>query len=144
MQAIDRIMEDEGFRSHAYVDGDGLSIGYGRRISEDGGGISKREALFMLQNDILACEHDLGDLFTWPLWLSISRVRRDALVNMRYNLGPSRFRGFRNMIAAIRMKDWSQAAREALDSKWARQVGRRARRIAYELENDSQLYDGVF
>jgi lysozyme len=37
------------------------------------------------------------------------------------------------MWAAIEISDWPRAAAEAMDSKWARQVGRRAEEIAFML-----------
>lgn len=41
-----------------------------------------------------------------------------------------RLRQFRNMLACLQVEDYEGAAREALDSRWANQVGDRARRIA--------------
>ena len=43
---------------------------------------------------------------------------------MAFNMGVGGFLAFRQMLRAI------EAAREALDSRWARQVGARAARIA--------------
>jgi lysozyme len=49
---------------------------------------------------------------------------------MALNLGWPRLSAFRNMLAALQAMDYATAAREALDSKWAKQVGARAERIA--------------
>lgn len=49
-----------------------------------------------------------------------------ALIDMAFNLGRGGLSGFRGMLAAIAHGDWLAAATEALDSRWARQVGRRA------------------
>ena len=56
---------------------------------------------------------------------------RMALSNMAYNMGLTRLLGFEKMWVALGYGDYEAAAREALDSKWAReQVGRRAPEIA--------------
>lgn len=49
-----------------------------------------------------------------------------ALIDMAFNLGRAGLQGFRGMLAALAREDFAAAATEALDSKWARQVGRRA------------------
>ena len=53
-----------------------------------------------------------------------------GLCNMAYNLGVPRLLGFERMWAALAAGDYERAADEALDSKWARQVGARAARVA--------------
>tara|TARA_B100001094_G_C18171510_1_gene795382 strand:- start:1424 stop:1843 length:420 start_codon:yes stop_codon:yes gene_type:complete len=55
---------------------------------------------------------------------------QETLVNMCFNLGISRLLLFKNMFEAIQEEDWSRAADEALDSKWAKQVGYRAEELA--------------
>ena len=49
---------------------------------------------------------------------------------MAFNLGGPRLAGFRRMRAAIAGNDCNRAADEALDSRWARQTGRRANETA--------------
>jgi lysozyme len=49
---------------------------------------------------------------------------------MAFNLGAQRLRGFAKMIKALASAQYDEAARQALESKWARQVGARAERIA--------------
>ena len=49
---------------------------------------------------------------------------------MAFNLGWPRLSRFKNMIEALKAGDYGRAADEALDSKWADQVGTRAERIA--------------
>ena len=45
---------------------------------------------------------------------------RYALIDLRYNLGPSRFRGFKRMLAALDAQDWPAAGSHLRDSKWYR------------------------
>jgi len=49
---------------------------------------------------------------------------------MCFNLGWPRLSRFEKMLEALKAKDFDTAATEALDSKWADQVGDRAKRIA--------------
>jgi len=62
------------------------------------------------------------------------QVRFDTLTNMCFNLGAPRLSGFKKMWEAIEAGDYSTAAEEMLDSKWARQVGPRADRLAQKME----------
>jgi len=52
-----------------------------------------------------------------------------VLVDMRFNLGPGRFRHFKKMIAAVNDQDFGRAAAEMKDSRWYTQVGQRARTL---------------
>ena len=56
-------------------------------------------------------------------------VRHAAVVDLLYNLGPTRFAKFIRFIAALRAQDWEAAANSLENSLWFRQVGRRGPRI---------------
>lgn len=131
----EQLREDEGFRTHAYRCSAGyLTIGYGRNIDPGpkhrGPGISRGEANILLLHDIQECETDLYSLFGEEVWAKIGKPRRDALVNMRFQLGPGGFRSFTRMIYHVMHFRWGYAATEALDSRWASQTPRRAQRVA--------------
>jgi lysozyme len=49
---------------------------------------------------------------------------------MIFNLGLYGVLGFKRMLAALREKDYLKASKEMLDSKWAKQVGYRAKKLA--------------
>lgn len=124
------LIRDEGFVPHAYQDSEGYwTIGVGRLIDKRrGGGITREEAEYLLDNDI---DRTTGDLHrNIPWWTTLPDPAKRALVNMCFNLGWPRLSGFRRMLAALKRGDYLIAADEALDSKWARQVGVRADRIA--------------
>lgn len=48
-----------------------------------------------------------------------------VLVDMAFNMGTGKLRGFRRMLAALEAKDYARAADEMRDSAWAIQVGKR-------------------
>ncbi len=128
-KSIESIKPDEGFRSKPYRCTSGkLTIGYGRNIEDVG--IYRHEAEVLLTNDIHDC---IEDLLTFQYWTELNLRQQVALINMRFCLGPRRFRQFRRMNRALNLKDYEAAAAELLDSKFAKQVGERANRLAKDL-----------
>jgi lysozyme len=122
----DWIKKNEAFKSHPYLDTVGkLTIGWGRNIDDNG--ISKEEADFLFDNDFARCQRELAP---FPWYVNAPQNVQYALMNMCFNLGIARLLGFRNMIMALTAKDYTKAAMEALDSKWANQVGDRAKQVA--------------
>jgi lysozyme len=81
----------------------------------------------MFANDLRRARHDLVDNFPW--FLALDEVRQAACADLRFNLGPTRFRGFVKFLAAMHRGDYERAAHELVDSKWYGQVGRRGPRI---------------
>lgn len=121
------LIRDEDLRQKPYRCTSGkLTIGVGRNL--DDVGLSNDEALLLLDNDVRACMADLDRSLSW--WRQLSDGRQRALLNMCFNLGWPRLSGFKKMLAALERGDFENASREALNSRWARQVGQRANRIA--------------
>ncbi len=124
---IKLLITHEGLRLKPYRDSVGkLTIGVGRNL--DDVGITEEEALYLLKNDIKRVLDFLKERL--PYWNGLTETRKMALVDMCFNLGPGGFLSFKRMLAALERGDYEQAAREMLDSKWARQVGRRAEELA--------------
>lgn len=123
----ERIKQHEGFRGKPYRCTAGkLTIGYGRNIEDNG--ITEAEASFLLDNDLKRCESECRQIFYW--FDNLDDTRRSVIVEMDFNLGLKKFLGFKKMLAACEKKDYELAAREMLDSLWARQVGQRAETLA--------------
>ena len=106
-------------------------MGYGRNL--DDVGITEEEATYLLSNDIQLAEKALGNVFAD--WQGFTENRQQALLNMIFNLGQTRFMGFKKMLLAIQCGDWEEAAKQALDSRWHKQVGQRARELAEMIRN---------
>lgn len=125
------IMEAEGEiksggRHVVYKDSLGLeTVGYGRLLSR---GFSQDEVELMLTNDIYDSVKELDKNLPW--WRGLPETKMRALAEMCFNLGYPRLSGFKKMLKALERRDYPEAARQALDSKWARQVKGRADRIA--------------
>ncbi len=118
----------DGFFVHNCSSGK-LTIGVGRNLEDVG--ISKDEALYMLQNDIDRAIERLDKKF--PTWRNLDDIRQEVLINMSFNLGYKLFR-FKKFLKAIEEKDYERASYEMLNSKWAEQVGRRAKELAYAMK----------
>jgi lysozyme len=125
-----QLIRHEGLRLTPYRCTAGkLTIGVGRNLDDNG--ISRDEAMTMLDNDIFASTQELYTRF--PITLEMDHVRTLCLVNMLFNLGSSRLAKFKKMWAAIEQQDWEEAANQMLDSMWADQVGRRAVELADQM-----------
>ena len=129
---LEDFKRDEGYRSRMYVDTVGKrTIGYGWNI--DDRAIRQDEAILRARNDRDEAIAELTGTFPWFPFLSDNRKR--ALGNMCMNLGMLKLLRFKKMIAALIKENWEEAANQALDSKWADQVGNRAVRIAELIRN---------
>ena len=127
---LHQLRQHEGMRTRPYRDSVGkLTIGIGRNLDDIG--ISPEEAVVLCLNDIGTADRMLTAAFNW--YPSLVGDRKYALVNMCFNLGLTRLKKFRKMIAALEHNDFDTAAKEALDSKWAKQVGNRADEIAEQI-----------
>lgn len=124
---VSQLVTHEGIRLKPYRDSEGiLTIGVGRNLEDKG--ISESEAMILLDNDITDAYLDSQRLV--PNFARLNGPRKQVIVNMMFNLGWPRLRGFKKMLAALAREDFDEAAREMLDSKWAGQVGLRAVQLA--------------
>lgn len=121
------LVRDEGFVKLAYEDSVGkVTIGVGRNL--DDLGLSEEEVMYLLRNDIERVKQEAADNLEWIS--ELDSTRRNVVYNMIFNMGITRFLKFKNTIAYIEKGDYLGASLEMLDSLWARQVGRRAVRLA--------------
>ena len=124
------IIRDEGIRLKPYRDEVGrLTIGIGRNL--DDVGITYNEAMMMLDRDLAVAElelrHAKPELMANE---SLSQERKDALINMSFNMGITKLLTFKRMWEALDKHNYEAAAHEMSDSIWAGQVGPRAVRLA--------------
>lgn len=127
---IAELIRDEGERLSAYRDSVGLwTIGVGHLLGADARmqRISQAESRALLEADIDAAGRVLDGLV--EDWDGLDDIRQRVLLNMAFNLG-GRLGAFSRFLEAVHKRQWSRAAAEMLDSRWARQVGERAQRLA--------------
>lgn len=121
---------DEGIRLDAYRDSEGWwTIGVGHLLGSKPrmDQITPAECSALFEWDVNTA---INELTTFNVPLTMSEPRFRVLVNMMFNLGPTRLRKFVRFWVAVQSEDWDRASQEMLDSKWAEQVGRRALRLA--------------
>jgi lysozyme len=122
---VEMLRLHEGVRYKVYLCSEGYeTIGVGRNISEGGLGLSKDEVDFLLVNDIKRVQDELTRNFPW--FLDLNEARRDAMVDICFNLGLTRLRSFANALEAMSYGQYEIAANEFMDSRWSQQVGNRA------------------
>ena len=127
---IDELVDHEGLELFPYEDSLGiLTVGVGRNLEERG--ISEDEAFYLLSNDIDVIWEEL--IKSHPIVEDLDDQRQMILLNMAFNMGVPRLSKFKKMWAAIENNNMEEASKEALDSRWASQVGRRAEELAERL-----------
>ena len=67
--------------------------------------------------------------------MDLDETRKEALLNMTFNMGVKRLAEFKDFLAKMQAKDFRAAAGAMLDSKWAKQVGDRATRLSIQIES---------
>jgi len=137
---IEHLLAEEGYAGVVYLDTKGLPTGgIGHLILPEDGlkvGDAVPDDLVRLWfcQDLCSAESDFSSLFGAGRG-RINDARRVALVSMCWQMGRLRVLGFREMRKAIMGGDWALAAREALDSQWAREdTPARAARVARMLD----------
>ena len=122
---------DEGFKPCVYQCTAGKpTIGYGHNLEDNE--LPEPIAENLLIHDYMKfydklCEHQ------W--FCEMDDYRKRIIINMAYNIGISGLLRFRNMIAAIRNKDFNEAADEMVNSNWYDQVGSRSVRLVKMMRN---------
>ena len=135
---LEMLKRHEGVRSHVYLCSAGYeTIGVGRNISKSGMGLSDDEVDYLLENDIARVIKELSSEYPW--FNDLDDVRKDAMIDISFNLGATRLRGFKKALAAMDVADYTLAAKEFLDSKWSRDVKGRAHELASMIETGEYL-----
>jgi lysozyme len=124
------LKREEGWRPDLYKDHLGFwTIGYGFLVDpEKGGGLPLEIGEYWLRYEV---DRRVAALSArWTAFDEQPPPVQRALGQMAYQLGVNGTLAFRKMLAALEQGDRITAAREALDSNWARQTPERARRVA--------------
>lgn len=143
---VQQLILHEGLVRHVYTDTEGnLTLGVGYNLTARGPEFFERvvkrkldlhspgeiitdaEAIAVLRADIDRIQTAVRSLF--PTYDTLDDVRQRVVLDAVFNMGYQAAH-FTRTIAAIKARDWSQAAREMYRSKWARQTGGRVDRLA--------------
>ncbi len=134
---MSRIVEDlkrhEGVILHGYYDHlNYMTCGVGRCLEEGVGiGLTMEEAEYLLANDIARVREELTKTFEW--FEDLNEPRQEAMINLNFNLGLTKLRGFKMALAAMAENDFDEAADQFMDSRWSGQVGQRAVEVTEQI-----------
>ena len=124
-ELTEMLRKHEGVRDKVYLCSASYeTIGVGRNISEDGLGLSDDEIDYLLNNDIKRVREELTEEYYW--FAGLNDARQDAMIDLSFNLGQTRLRGFVKALEAMSREEFENAADEFMDSRWSEQVGDRA------------------
>ena len=96
-------------------------------------GITEADAVYLAENDVQIVEEEL--VRAHPCVDRLDSVRQLILIDMAFNMGVPRLCKFKKMCAAVEGEDSPTAAKEMLDSRWAKQVKGRATMLANAMHN---------
>ena len=150
---IKKLIAAEGLRLQVYKDTLGIdTIGIGRNLEDRGitkeeladldiptiehvyeYGITEADAVYLAENDVQIVEEEL--VRAHPCVDRLDSVRQLILIDMAFNMGVPRLCKFKKMWAAVECSDYPTAAKEMLDSRWAKQVKGRANKLANAMHN---------
>jgi len=131
---------DEGVKYEIYKDHLGYpTFDIGHLITEndpehgkhDGTEISEDRVNEIFETDVAKFVSEAKILF--PDLDDLPDVAQQVIVNMAFNMGRPRLSKFKNFIAGVNDRDWTRAAEEMMDSRWATQVGDRAIRLRNQI-----------
>lgn len=136
LDIFSQLRRDEGERLKPYQDSEGIwTAGVGHNLEAHGQNIptviSPEQSEKWLKEDVATAEKNLVAHCEWVA--SLDTPRYFALVNMCFNLGIGRLLGFHHFLATMQDHDWQKAHDEMLNSKWAGQVGPRAKRLSEQI-----------
>lgn len=154
MQLEARLKKVEGFASMLYNDRGSYTYGYGHNVSAlpldkdlrakvgipEPTGVASIYALITQEAATKLLKHDIEYFYKRskalvPHFQKLSANRQEAVVEMMFNLGETKFMKFEDFIEDMRMKEYKGASEKMLDSKWHRegQVGDRSRYLSEKL-----------
>ena len=141
------LAEDEGCKYEIYNDHLGYAtFGIGHLVTDSdleygqeiGTEVSKERVDECFKADIEITIEDCNILYS--NFNDIPEEAQLIIANMMFNLGRPRLSKFLKLKAAVDDEDWMEASVQMMDSKWAKQVPNRAKRLCERMEKLSWLF----
>ena len=132
----EELAEDEGCKFEIYLDHLGLpTFGIGHLIRDNdpeygwevGTEVSESRVNEAFEQDIQTVLSDCVQLYSD--FDDLPEEAQRIIANMMFNMGRPRLSKFKGMKAGVDARDWNRAADEMVDSRWYRQVTKRADRL---------------
>lgn len=145
----DSLTQDEGERLVPYLDSVNLwTVGIGRCIERNPVTpaewrwllhnkavefkLSESGSQFLFSNDVRSALNQIKA--RCDFWDRLDDVRQNVLIELCFQLGIERLLGFNKMFAALRVGNFTEAAKEGRDSLWYRQTPARAEKLMRAME----------
>jgi lysozyme len=137
-----QLKRDEGEVLHVYLDTKGIrTAGVGHNLeahgidSPVGTVITQEQSDEWLEQDLSRAKTDLEKAGPWVD--SLDEARYGVLLNMCFNMGWGNglhgLSAFHNTLAKVQSRNYDDAADAMLESKWAKDVGKRATRLSQQM-----------
>ena len=133
---------DEGVKFEIYLDHLGFATcGIGHLVKEAdeefgkpvGTKITKERVYELFDQDIQITIDDCCRLFDG--FLKLHEELQQIIANMMFNVGYTRLSKFVKFRQAIKDKDYLEAEKQMINSRWYKQVGNRARRLCKRMRD---------
>jgi len=145
-QLREQLIYDEGVVYEIYEDHLGYAtFGIGHLVKETdpeygqpvGTKVAYQRVMDCFRDDCDVAVRECAILYGEDYFEDFPGEVQEILVNMMFNLGRPRLGKFKKMMAALKKEDWKEAAVEGRDSRWHKQVTKRAERLMSRLEKVS-------
>ena len=131
---------EEGYSSKVYYCSEGYpTIGIGTKIGPKDAPLShytftvtEKIANAMLEEEVRGITNKLIQ-HRW--YVDLNECRQTMIKSMAYQLGYNGLMKFKKMITALEVKDFNEASKQAMDSRWHKQTPARAARHARVIQS---------
>ena len=132
------VKKHEGYRNKVYLDTLGKrTVGVGHlcveEFWEDDKEYEEKFLMDILEADLQNAIKGAKDLMAEHGCMDIDEVAEEIIIEMIFQLGKTGVSKFKNMWKALSGLDYTTAAMEMLDSRWAKQTKNRAEAMSAEM-----------
>jgi len=132
------VKKHEGYRNKVYLDTlNKRTIGVGHlcveEFWEDDKEYEEKFLMDILEADLQNAIKGAKDLMSENGCMDIDEVAEEIIIEMIFQLGKTGVSKFKNMWKALSALEYSTAASEMLDSRWAKQTPNRAQAMSAEM-----------
>ena len=132
------VKKHEGYRNKVYLDTLGKrTVGVGHlcveEFWEDDKEYEEKFLMDILEADLQNAIKGAKDLMSEHGCMDVDEIAEEIIIEMIFQLGKTGVSKFKNMWKALSALEYSTAASEMLDSRWAKQTPNRAQAMSAEM-----------
>lgn len=105
--------------------------------------LTKHDVGLLLADDLAQAQKDAVSVFGQDRWNAIDEIRKEAILDVVFNLGLPHFKGFHHFIQSVKDGDWEKAGNDLLLSEAARENILRYHRDASVIRTGDAKYFGL-